>query len=124
MANRTFNRRQALEKEVKDLYLKVAIGGSGAPTISANIGGGVASITRASTGLYQITLADQYNSLKFFEGIHIKSTAEDLNIQIKAEDVASAKTIDFFTLAGGTETDPSSGSVLVLKIEVKNTSAV
>lgn len=122
MANRTFNRRQSLEKEIKDLYLRVSIGSSGAPTIVT--GYGIASITRTSAGLYQVTLSDKYNYLRFFEGILQKSTGEDIYIQLKAEDVASAKTIDFFTLTGATATDPSSGSALFLKFELKNTSAV
>lgn len=120
MANRNFNRKQALEKEVKDLYALISIGASGAPTLTS--GTGIASITRTSAGLYQLTLQDKYNSLKFFEGTIIKSTAEDINVTVKAEDVDGAKTIDFFTLTGATETDPSSGSKLYIKIEVKNTS--
>jgi hypothetical protein len=122
MANRNFSRRQALEKEVKDLYLKVAIGSSGAPTLTT--GYGISSISRTSQGLYRITLADAYVSLKSFRVIQIASSAEDLTFQIKAEDVASAKTIDFFTLAAGSVADPSSGSSLLIKIEVKNTDQI
>lgn len=122
MASRSFNRKQSLEKEVKSLYLTVAIGSSGAPTLS--VGHGIASISRTSTGLYRITLSDKYSSLKSFEVIHKATSAQDLNYQLKAEDVASGKTIDFFCLAGATETDPASGSTLHIQVDLKNTSVV
>lgn len=122
MANRNFNRKQALEKEIKELYAKVTVGSSGAPTLTT--GYGIASITRTSAGLYQLTLADKYVSLKHFEVTFLASTAQDIRAQIKAEDVASAKTIDFFTLTGASATDPSSGQVMLIKIELKNTTAV
>lgn len=122
MANRNFNRKQALEKEVKSLYLKVAIGATGAPTLSSGIG--VASITRTSAGLYQITLQDKYASLKSFSVRHLASSAQDLNFQLKAEDVASAKTIDFFCLTGASATDPANPSTLHIQIDLKNTTVI
>lgn len=122
MANRNFNRRQALEKEVKDLYMKVSIGSSGAPTAVSKYG--IASIARNSAGDYTITLEDKYASLKYFEVIHLASSAQDLNYQIVAEDVLSAKTIRFLCLTSASATDPASGSTLLIKIEVKNTTVV
>jgi hypothetical protein len=124
MANRSFNRRQSLEKEVKDLYCKVSIGSSGAPTLVAANNYGILSIARNSTGDYSLILEDKYSSLKFFEGALLKSSAEDIRIQIKSEDVNVTKAINFFTLTGASPADPSSGSILVLKIEVKNTTVV
>ena len=122
MANRNWNRRQSLEKEVKDLYARITIGASGAPTLTT--GYGFASISRTSTGLYVLTLSDSYASLKYFSGIHQHTSAEDLNFQIKSEDVLSTKTITFFTLAGGSVADPANGDVLLLKVEVKNTTII
>lgn len=122
MANRNWQRRQALEHEVKDLYARVTIGASGAPTLVSPAG--IASISRTSAGLYVLTLQDNYASLKFFNGVHQNSSAEDLNFQISAEDVLSAKTITFRTLAGAVATDPANGDVLLLKIEVKNTTVL
>lgn len=125
MANRTFNRRQSLEKEVKDLYIKINIGATGAPTLAPGASYGAASITRNGAGDYSLVLQDQYSSLKFFEGILLDADAEDIRLQLQSEDVNSSdKVINFFTLTGGTETDPSDGSALLLKIELKNTSAV
>lgn len=122
MANRSFNKRQALEKEVKDLYAKVNIGSSGAPTIVSAVG--ITSIVRNSAGDYTVTLDDKYSSLKFFECIHLSGTAQDLAYQIKAEDVIGAKTIEFLCLTGTSATDPASGKVLLIKFELKNTSVI
>lgn len=122
MANRSWNRRQALEKEVKDLYLKVAIGATGAPTISS--GYGIASIARNGAGDYTITLQDSYASLKYFDVKHLHSSAQDLGYQLHSETVASTKTIRFLCLTGASATDPASGKVLFIKIEVKNTTVV
>lgn len=124
IANRDFHKRQSLEKECKDLYARVTIAGSGAPTLVASASLGVASISRTSAGLYVLTLQDKYASLKYFDGAVIHSTAEDLNFQVSAESVVSAKTITFRTLAGGVATDPASGDILLLKIEVKNTTVL
>jgi len=120
-----WSRRQALEKEVKDLYIKVSIGGTGAPTLVSGSSYGAASITRNGAGDYSLVLSDQYNSLKFFEGIVQSSSAQDLVIQMHSETVnAVSRTIRFLTLTAATPTDPASGKVLVLKVEVKNTSAI
>lgn len=120
MSSFIYNRRQALEKEVKDLYLKVSFGASGAPTIVT--GYGFASITRTGAGDYKVTLSDRYSSLKFIEGIFLSSSAQDIRLQLKAEAVLSSKTFDFYTLTGASATDPANGQVLFLKVEVKNTS--
>ena len=119
MANRDFNRKQALEKEVKELYALLTFGASGAVTLTSGIG--IASAAKSATGDYLITLQDRYVSLKFVEGTLIKSTGEDIRIQVKAEDVDGAKTISILTLTGASATNPSSGAQLLLKIEVKNT---
>lgn len=121
MANRSFNRKQALEKEVKEIYLDVAIGASGAPTLTRGVG--VASIARNSAGLYTITLQDQYSRLMDVRIVQVAAVAEDLKFQLAAESVTtSAKTIQFRSIAVATETDPSSGSRLLIQINLKNSS--
>lgn len=122
MANRNFNRRQALEKEMKDLYAKVTIGSSGAPTLVSPIG--VASIIRNSAGNYTLTLQDKYMALRFMAVSFLDDNAQDMRVQLVAEDVASAKTIQFVCLTGASATDPQSGQTMLIKIELKNTSAV
>lgn len=120
MANRIFNRHQSLEKEIKNLYAEVAIGASGAPTLTKGLG--IESISRTGAGDYKITLDDKYVRLMSFHAIHLSATEEDLTIQLKAQDM-STKEIDFFTLAAATATDPANGDTLFIKIELKNSTA-
>jgi len=122
MANRTFNDAQSLEKEIKALFIKISIGASGAPTLVVPGSLGAASISRTSAGLYRLTLTDAFPYLMGFEGKLLASAAEDIHFQLKAETVATTKLIDFYTLTGATATDPASGDILYLKIDLKNTS--
>jgi len=122
MANRTFQRMQALEKEIKNIYAKVTIGASGAPTLVSPVG--IASIARNSAGNYTLTLQDKYASLKFARVTFLDDAAQDMNAQILAEDVDSAKTVDFVCLTGATATDPQSGQTLLIKLELKNTTVL
>lgn len=124
MANRNFHRVQSLAREVKSVYAYVSVGASGAPTLNANKSLGVASVTRDSAGVYIVTLEDKYNELLFFHAVMLEATAEDITFQIESQDVASAKVIKFQCKAADVETDPSNGSVLLLKIDLKNTSVV
>ena len=120
MANRNYNRLQALEKEIKDLHVSVNIGAAGAPTLVRRLG--IESIARNSAGLYTITLQDKYNDLVSVDISQQVAAAEDLKFQLAASDVQSAKTIQFRCIAIDTETDPSSGSVLRIKLSLKNSS--
>ncbi len=122
MANRAYHRVQSLAREVKSLYAYVSIGSSGAPTLNANKSLGVASITRDSAGVYIVTLQDKYSALLHMDVMQLQATAQNLTFQVEAESVASAKTIQFQCKAAATETDPTSGSVLLIKIDVKNSS--
>lgn len=122
MANRRFQRLQSLTREVKLLYANVSIGASGAPTLDADASVGIESIVRDSAGVYIVTLDDKYNALVGFNVIQEAAVAEDLTFQIESEDVASAKTVQFQCKAAAVETDPSNGSVLRIRIDVKNTS--
>ena len=122
MANRNFQRVQSLTREVKILHAKATIGASGAPTLVTDSSVGVASITRDSAGVYIITLDDKYSSLNHFQVIQQAAAAEDLTFQIESEDVNGAKTIQFQCKAAAVETDPSDGSTLFIRMELKNTS--
>ncbi len=89
MASRSFNRVQALNKEVKliagrledDDTAQAGLGWSGANT---------------GTGIYTVTLEDKYNALLSCTAT-IQSTtgADDFNVCIASHDVSSAKTIVF-----------------------------
>ena len=124
MANRAYNRRQALEKEVKDIYVKISFAAAGAPTLVAGASYGAASISRSTNGTYALTLSDKYNALKYADGCFLSSSAQDIRVQISSETVNSTKVVNFLTLTGATPTDPASGKVLILKLELKNTSVV
>lgn len=120
MANRNFNRKQALEHEVKEIYAEISIAALGAPTLEYATG--VASISRTSAGLYVLTLQDAYNRL-MHANVEIESaSAQDLVAQTASQAVSSAKTVTFRTVAAGVETDPSSGSVLRVSLQLKNSS--
>jgi hypothetical protein len=122
MADRYFNNKQTLEKQIKTLFAKVAIGATGAPTIVDGVG--IASIARNGAGDYTITLQDTYNALKFLSVIHFRDTAQDLNFQLHSEAVFTAKTVRFLCLTGATPTDPANGQTLLIQIDLKNTSVV
>lgn len=122
MANRNFNRYQALEKEVKSLFAKVAIGASGAPTLDAASSLGVASISRSSAGLYVLTLQDKYMKLSHAHCEIVTPTAESIASHVVSETVATNQTITFRCTATGTATDPASGDSLLIHIQVKNSS--
>jgi hypothetical protein len=124
MANRNFHRVQSLAREVKSLYGKVSIGASGAPTLSVNDSIGITSISRDSAGVYIVTLDDKYNAFLQVSIMMLEATAEDLTFQVESEAVATTKIIKFQCKAADAETDPSNGSVLLLKIDLKNTSVV
>lgn len=126
MANRNFNRYQALTKEVKALFAQVAIGASGAPTLSAAKSLGVASIVRNSAGNYTITLSDKYMDLlqvSISRELAAGSPAALGGFVVRSQAVASAKTIVVeFVDATGAAADPANGTTLRLKIDVKNSS--
>lgn len=121
MADRNFNRAQNLEKEVKGIFADINIGAAGAPTIVKALG--IASVVRNSAGDYTITLNDKYVRFMSFQVSQVVSSPQDLKFQIKAQDVVSAKTVEFVCLAVATPTDPSNGSKLLIQLELKNSSA-
>lgn len=122
MANRNFHRVQSLAREVKTVYGRVSIGASGAPTLDTSNSIGVASVTRDSAGVYVVTLDDKYNALLHADIMMVEATAEDITFQVETEAVSTAKTIQFQCKAAAVETDPSDGSILLLKFDLKNSS--
>jgi len=122
MANRNYNRYQALEKEVKTLFAKVAIGSTGAPTIDASKSLGIASITRTGAGAYEVTLQDKYMRLMHLD-VHIQTpSAEDIKAHLIADNVASTAKFTFRCDTAGTATDPASGDSFLIRVDLKNSS--
>jgi hypothetical protein len=100
--------------------MKVAIGATGAPTLSR--GKGVASIVRNSAGNYTITLNDSYNALLNVipQFVAASGPAAPL-VSVVSESVDSAKTIviqcaDIAEAA----TDPANGETLLLTLSLAN----
>lgn len=120
MASRNFNRKQALEKEVKEIYAKITIGASGAPTLVAARSQGVASISRTSAGLYVLTLQDKYVHFMHADFQVATPSAEDLMVNLVSEDVDGAKTVTFRCTAAGVAADPASGDTVYVSLQLKN----
>lgn len=81
---------------------------------------GCASISRDDVGEYTLTLSDKYYALKGVSALVKHSSAVDIRMQLKSEDVDGAKTIVFLLLTGATPTDLSASAKLMLKLELKN----
>jgi len=122
MANVGFWPLQARQKGIKEVHIKVTIGATGAPTLSADASLGVASISRTSAGLYVITLRDKYTALVNASFMHLDDTLQNLSFQVNAETVASTKTITLWTRVVATATDPTDTAIIYGTLTLKNSS--
>ena len=135
MANRSFQRLQALDKQIKVIHGQFAVGASGAPTLSASKSVGVKSVTRNSAGDYTLVLgvpggsADTYSH--FFGGYFdiqkstaIGSTAGGVSFQLKgAPTVSTNGTINFIALnSSGAAAEIGSGETVHFMFVLKNSS--
>ncbi len=130
MANRSFHRiAGSLEIEPVMLWASITVGATGA--VSASYGQGIASVTRLSAGQYKISLADTYNKLLFADVSLLDTTDSDPTTvgvlsRIKSEQVASTTApqivIQCFNTTNGAAADPRNGALLLVKIEVRNSS--
>lgn len=133
MANRYFSQFQlTLEKQPCHLWASVAIGASGAPTLSAINSKGIKSITRTSAGLYVVTMGvgtatDIYNRLLFVSHRFIVASgapaAPLMFVVSQAIATAGTVTIKFTAVDGTTATDPASGETMLLEFDLKNSTA-
>ena len=130
MANRMFNRLQALDKEVKFLFLTATIGSGGDPTLNESKSVGIKSISDTATGEYDITLgtpggaSDKYPSLLFMQCFLTDtaaiSTGGGVSFQIETDDIQNG-IIKLFALdKDGALAEIRSGDVLQIMIVVKN----
>lgn len=128
MANRRWEQFQlSLEKAVVNLYGSVAIGATGAPTLSATKSKGIASIARNSAGKYTITLSDVYQRLMAFDYCLVAAAgapASSSNVGpiIRADNSNSATpTIVIEFLDGtGAAIEVASGVTLLFNFALKN----
>lgn len=86
MANRRFQRLQALQKEVKKIHVKITTDGSG--DVTATEGVGITSVAHAAN-VYTVTLDDKFN--KFLGASVLAGVAATHHLD--SEDVAGAKTV-------------------------------
>jgi len=130
MANRSFNRLQAADKEVKFLFLTATIGAGGDPTLNESKSVGIKSISDTAVGEYDITLGvpggatDKYPSLLFLQCFLTDSAAISTNggvsFQIETDDITNG-IIKLFALdKDGAIAEIRSGDVLQIMIVVKN----
>lgn len=90
MANRRFNRLQALQKEVKKLHVKIVTDGLG--DVSSISGVGIASVSHAAN-VYSIVLEDKYND--FLGASAVSSVVasygvDNIDVQNKTLDLESS----------------------------------
>lgn len=120
MASRNFSRKQSLEKEIKELYAQVSIGADGAATVQKALG--IESVVRTAQGVYRIILQDKYTRLMNINVTQLVASAQDLNFQLMTATPSTDRIVRFRALTGVTATDPTSGSILFIKLDLKNTS--
>ena len=127
MANQMFNQFHFSPiPMLTSIFAKISIGASGAPTLvtTGGLSKYVASVVRNDEGDYTITLNDTYKYFLGMRGSFVASGgASAPDVSVSAESVATAKTINFLTQAGGVNTDPASGEILYLEILLKNSTA-
>ena len=137
MANRSFNRLQALDKEIKIIHGQFATSSTDATavTLSESKSVGVKSITRNGAGDFSIVLgtpsgdADKYNHFfgAYFDiqkASALGSTTGGVGFQLKgAPTVSTDGTINFLTLKqDGTAADLGVSETVHFMIVVKNSS--
>jgi len=126
MANRyLYQFKGAFEAGVVDIYAKVAIGASGAPTLVANQCKGIASIVHNSAGNYTINLMDPYVRTLLVSSTHLSAAAPaapSMYLVVDNVTAANGQNIIVQFNASGTPTDPSSGDQILIKISLKNSS--
>lgn len=123
MANRTLYQFQyAYEANPVDIFMKVNIGASGAPTLVTNQNKGIASIVRNSAGNYSVTLTDKFNRMLGFQRQTIVASGVPAapSSYVVSETLSTTRIINFVCLNGATPTDPASGEVLLCHIIAKN----
>ena len=135
MANRSFQRLQALDKDIKIIHGQFAVGASGAPTLSASKSVGVKSVTRNSAGDYSVVLgvpggsSDLYSH--FFGGYFdiqkstaLGGTTGGMAFQLKgAPTVSTNGTVNFIALdKDGAAAEIGSGETVHFMIVLKNSS--
>lgn len=123
MANRTFNPRRALEKELIDIVGKVAIASDA--SVGAKVGRGW-SIAKTATGEYTVTLQDKYSELLGC-ALTVEGSGTIVTVpELKSEAVLSAGTLIIKTVTRSTGATADTGVAFTLRIALflRNSSVV
>jgi hypothetical protein len=109
------------------LMAKVSIGASGAPTIASKSGMGISSIVRNSAGNYTINLTQAFYNLFGIQVVSISGSSAPaaplLNIVSNNVQTSSAPSVIIqLRNASGAATDPASGEVLLIEIDLNRSS--
>lgn len=140
MANRSYVRNQmSLVRNPVSLYAKVSIGAVGAPTLqilpAPNKCMGIYSMVRTGAGAYTVNLGlsstsvDTYQYLLSAHAITLDGTNPSTwaCMQVVQDNSATISVpnlhIEFLDFAGA-PVDPASGSVILLKLELSNSSVM
>lgn len=116
-----------LEYRVVMLFLDVAIGASGAPTIAAAKSKGITSITRNSAGKYTIVADDRYVGLMgaVYTVVLAAGDPGPTKMVVRADNSAAAAksvVVEFLNDAG-TATEIANGATLKLRLSYRASSA-
>ncbi len=122
MADRNFISQFSYSFERQVVSLMAAITQSSGPAFSSNAPRAGITMTRVSTGVYDLALADSYAAL-ISASIMIQATsAADLQPQIVSSDVTSAKKVRIRIIAGATPTDLADTDKLFVRLDLRNSS--
>lgn len=108
------------------IYAKISFGATGAPTLVTANGAskGIASVSRNGAGDFSITLSETFPLLKGINASFVASSGAAAPIvTVKSDLVSTTKVLRVNTQAGGVNTDPANGEVLLLEIMLKNSTA-
>lgn len=109
------------------LFAKVSIGASGAPTLQSATGMGIASIVRNSAGNYSIAFTNTFFSLLQIVSSSLSGSSApaapllDIVADSVAVQAAPLVQIQYRNLSGAA-TDPASGEVLYISIDLNRSS--
>ena len=118
MANKDASPVRAKDKEVQLLCGVVTFGASGA--VASDVSFGFAVSKPAGTGLYRITLEDDWPELLGLYLTPVAGTAADIAWQQKT--AMTSKVIDITHLSAGSAANATSGHQLNVLLVLKNTS--
>jgi hypothetical protein len=136
MNRSTVRNTASLERAPVCLYMNVAIGATGAPTLNnspKNLNLGIVSMVRTGVGAYTINLGLSATSVDTYQRLliidHVLLSATDTssdNLVVVADNSANltAPNVQIAFFNSGSAVEIPSGSTLLLKLELSNTTAI